>query len=114
MLFRSMASTLRPRAAMQLRQFDYPVNDYYLAASNGQSPPKPQKKGSYLAIFRHEDVVWRMPLAEQEFQLLHRLFSGQSIGQALEMAQREANEEALAANLSDWFSRWMRNGFFAA
>ena len=79
-------------------------------------PDEPAPEKSFLAVFRHEDVVWRMDLGEDEYHLLVTLFSGLPIGEALEKMQQERNisEEVLMTNLSEWFARWMRNGLLSA
>ena len=104
-----MDAILYPRKALALLQFSYPVNEYYRAvmAEKNPNPPLPEK--SWLAVFRHEDRVWRMDLAEAEYGLLHQLFGGATVGHAL-----EGMPESEAANISQWFSRWMRNGLLAA
>ena len=104
-----MESRLYPRKALQLFAFDYPVNAYYRAVMDDASPPKPRSKKTYLAVFRHEDVIWRMDLEALEYNLLSRLFAGESVGQALAEL-----EDSAAEKLSDYFSRWMRNGLLAA
>ena len=110
-----MESILHPRTALQLFAFDYPVNHYYIAgvAEEYLSPPAPEK--SFLAVFRHEDVMWRMDLGESEYRLLQKLFAGLTIGEALESLQHELAwpENELSNQLSEWFSRWMRNGLLA-
>lgn len=107
-----MESVLAPRAALQLFAFDYPVNDYFIASVEDTSPPRPAKEKTFLAVFRHEDIVWRMPLAENEYALLQTLFSGIPIGRALEITQQKLGlaEDECAPQLSEWFSRWIRNG----
>ncbi len=111
-----MERVLQPRTALQLFSFSYTVNAYYIAVKEDENPAKPLPKKSFLAVFRHEDVVWRMELAEDEFHLLQKLFSGLTIGDALETTQQEhaVSEEILSANLAQWFGRWMRNGLLAA
>lgn len=108
-----MAYRLRPRAALRLMRFEHAVNDYYLAVQEGESPPIIAQP-SYLAVFRHDDTVWRMPLDAEEYRLLQALFGGCSIAQALETVPMQAEGEARMANLSHWFGRWMRNGLLAA
>ncbi len=110
-----MESILYPRMALQLFAFHYPVNDYYLAVKEEQSPPPPKAEKSYVAVFRHEDVVWRMALGENEYHLLHKLFGGTPIGEALDALQTEHDlpGDELSNQLSEWFSRWMRNGLLA-
>ncbi len=110
-----MEAVLAPRAALQLFASNYPVNDYYLSVKEGQSPAPPLPEKTYLAAFRHEDVVWRMQLADQEYHLLQKLFTGMPIGTALHALQTELGvaEDELASQLSAWFSRWMRNGLLS-
>lgn len=103
-----MQSVLHPREALQLFAFEYPVNAFYRDALDERSPMPPLPEKSFLALFRHEDVVWRMDIEAMEYQLLRALFSGKTIGESL------ANiDESAAEKLSDYFSRWMRNGMLA-
>lgn len=106
---RLMESRLQPRQALQLLALRYPVNDYYQHVMDDVMPDAPSPKDSYLAVFRHEDIVWRMALESDEYQLLSRLFSGETIGEAL-----SEMEESASQKISEWFSRWMRNGLLAA
>ena len=100
-----METRLYPRIALQLFAFEYPVNAYYEGVKEDGSPTQPAPEKSFLAVFRHEDVVWRMDLDAMEHALLSTLFTGEPIGVAL------ANlDESAAEKLSEYFSRWMRNG----
>jgi len=110
-----MESVLYPRQALELFAFDYPVNRFYIAMKEGQSPAAPEKEKTFTAAFRHDDVVWRMDLAEQEYYLLKKLFAGIPVGQALESLQNELTlpEDELSTHLFEWFSRWIRNGLLA-
>ena len=103
---------LYPRIALQLLAFEFPVNRYYRAVMEEEAPSMPLPEKSFLAVFRHVDVVWRMDLGENEYYLLQKLFSGTPIGAALEELQTELElpENELVTNLSEWFARWMRNG----
>lgn len=110
-----MATRFYPRTALRLFAFDFPVNDYYIAVREEKALPAITPQKSWLAIFRHDDVVWRMTLEETEFQLLQALFSGKAVGGALEeMAAQNHDVNQLAAQLSHYFARWMRNGLLAA
>lgn len=110
-----MESVLHPRVALQLFAFTYPVNAYYIAVKEGQTPLPPSPEKSFVVVFRHEDVVWRMDLEENEYQLMRLLFVGTPIGVALDTLQsrNDTPEDALGGQLSAWFSRWMRNGLLA-
>lgn len=103
-----MESLLYPRKALQLFAFEYPVNAYFREVKDEKSPAPPAAQKSYIAVFRHEDVVWRMDLEAMEYELLSTLFSGKTIGEAL-----AGIDESAAGKLSEYFSRWMRNGMLA-
>lgn len=103
-----MESTLHPRAALELFSFSHPVNAYYRAAMEEEELEPPPPKPSYLVVFRHEDRVWRMDVDEEEYRLLKKLFGGMKVGEALS----DMHEDD-AAKISDYFSRWMRNGMLA-
>jgi uncharacterized protein (UPF0276 family) len=102
-----MQSRLYPRKALQLFTFTYPINRYYLEVIEGNAPPSPAPEKTYLAVFRHDDVVWRMDLEEAEYLLLQTLFSGKTIGEALGNLRQDYDA---GTQISDWFSRWIRNG----
>jgi uncharacterized protein (UPF0276 family) len=104
-----MESVLRPRTALYLHAFSYPVNAYYCAVMDNEPPPVPAPTASHVAVFRHDDVVWRMDLDTDEYHLLSKLFSGLPVGAALDGMDENASER-----LSAWFSRWIRNGLLAA
>jgi uncharacterized protein (UPF0276 family) len=110
-----MESILYPRKALQLFAFEYPVNAYYRAFKEEQSPSAPALEKSYVVVFRHDDVVWRMDIDATEYALLNQLFSGMPVGEALEAIQAELDipEDELMATLSEYFARWMRNGLLA-
>jgi uncharacterized protein (UPF0276 family) len=104
-----LESVLHPREALQLFTFKWSVNDYYRSVNEDHPmTTPPEQRPTYLAVFRHEDTVWRMELAEQEYALLERLFAGMPVGAALEEDSSAATEQ-----LSLWFARWIRNGLLA-
>lgn len=105
---RLMESHLFARKTLRLFAFRYPVNDYYRAVMEEQAPAIPAEKPSYLAVFRHEDTMWRLDLEKLEYQLLTRLFAGAVVGDALDDL-----DESISESLSKWFSRWIRNGLLA-
>ncbi|MBY0428990.1 MAG: DUF692 family protein [Alphaproteobacteria bacterium] len=111
-----MELTLHPRAALQLFEFTYPVNAFYKAVKENETPSIPAPQKSHLAVFRHDDIVWRMDIEAQEYILLQYLFSGMSVGTALEKTQSELglSDDELPPKLFSWFSRWIRNGLLAA
>lgn len=102
-----MKSNLYPRKALELHKFSYLTNQYYQAVMD-EKKVKPSKKNSYLAVFRHEDKVWRMDLEKEEFALLKKIFGGAKVGEALSKI-----DESQAHKISNWFSRWISNGLLA-
>jgi uncharacterized protein (UPF0276 family) len=100
-----MELKLYPRKALQLFAFKYPVNAYFHAIQNEQLPKPPSPEQSFVAVFRHQDIVWRMDLEEMEYTLLSKLFAGSTIGQALSNLDESATEK-----LSEYFSRWIHRG----
>ena len=102
-----MESILYPRKALELHQFSYLTNQYYQAAMDEREAAA-IKQNSHLAVFRHEDQVWRMDLEEEEFVLLKKIFGGAKVGEALSEI-----EESQAQKISSWFSRWINNGLLA-
>jgi uncharacterized protein (UPF0276 family) len=102
-----MESVLYPRKALELHQFYYLTNQYYQAVMDERETAA-INQGSYLAVFRHEDQVWRMDLEEEEFVLLKKIFGGTKVGEALSEL-----EESQAQKISSWFSRWINNGLLA-
>ncbi len=110
-----MEHILYPRTALKLFAFSHDINNYYIAVKEETSPPPPAVKETFVAVFRHDDVVWRMELEENEYRLLQKLFAGLPIGEALAELQKELAlpEDELSGQISNWFSRWMRNGLLA-
>jgi len=106
---RLMESRLPLRTALSLHRFRYPVNAYYGAVMDDLPPAVPELCDTYLAVFRHEDVMWRMDLDAAEYALLTRLWAGQTVAEALDGMDASAE-----ASLAEWFARWMRNGLLAA
>lgn len=110
-----MESVLLPRAALQLFAFDYPVNHYYRAVKEHAAPAKPPREKTFLAVFRHDDEIWRMDLDAVEYRLLRALFRGIPIGEALEQLDTETimSEEQRMMHFTNCCARWMRNGLLA-
>lgn len=98
-----LQSVLYPRKALRLIEFSYPVNRYYREVMEDKNPAPPTPESSWLAVFRHDDTMWRMEADKQEFRLLQNLFGGMSVDVALESVK--VDEE----NLTAWFARWMRH-----
>ena len=103
-----MESSIQFRDALAFHSFQFSTNFYYQDIMDGNKPSAPALKPSWVAVFRNNDVMWRMDLEYDEFRLLQLLFSGIRIGTALEEVGISAEE-----NLSDWFGRWMQHGILS-
>lgn len=109
-----IAVRLHPRKALALFAFTYPVNSFFRDVMKENNPPAPAPEASYVAVFRHEDVVWRLDLDALEYDLMVKLFAGQPVGEALESLVAEgADEMLLVTKLQEWFGSWIRNGLLA-
>ncbi len=109
-----MEFRLNPRKALKLFAFSYPVNEFYEAYLNGEKPDIPEKRPSFLAIYRHNDDLWRLDLDEREYMVLSSLFAGMPVGEALSAAIPEDDDGAeIMANVQNWFGKWMSNGLLA-
>lgn len=99
---------------LRLLALKFPLNDYFTAVRNGESPEIPEPADSYLALTRREYVVRRHALKRPQFELLGALAGGETIGTAIERAARVSPEaiELLAADLERWFREWTAAGFF--
>jgi uncharacterized protein (UPF0276 family) len=100
---------LYPREALTLMNFEWQVNEYYQAVMDEGVIPIPKLESTYLAVYRHEDIVWRMSLEKGEFELISKLFSGATIGESLSDIDDSENNK-----ITEYFSRWMRNGLLSA
>lgn len=99
---------------LRLLTLRFPLNDYYTALRDDETPPLPEPAESYLALTRREYVVRRHALERPQFELLSALAAGETVGVAIERAAQVSSEglDALAANLERWFREWTAAGFF--
>jgi hypothetical protein len=102
-------SSLRlvPAPCLRLLAFTFPVDDYYSAVKQGQSPAWPEPSPTWLAITRRDYVVRRVPLEPAEHQLLAAILADQSLGEALSASCATAKQVAY------WFAAWGRLRFFS-
>ncbi len=108
-----MDMVLRPRAALKIFVFSYPVNALYQAHLDGLELSEPEKQPSFLCVYRHNDTIWRLDLEEREYMVLSSLFAGLPVGEALNAAISGGDETAMAY-IGEWFSKWMGNGLLAS
>lgn len=107
---------LKGRAAMELHRFTHDVHRLYDQLVDGAAPEENADGAFYLAVVRHRDVLWRVPLEADEYRLLTAIFAHDNVGEALEHVAAEFDEAqlaALGANVQRWFAHWMESGLLA-
>lgn len=104
---------LVPRKAATLLAFENQANRYYQDFIDGLTPKAPEATPSWVAVFRHEDQVWRMDLSADEFKVLSRLFCGASLENAIDSACSDAEDSLVESVIQDWFNRWVSAGIFS-
>jgi hypothetical protein len=80
--------------------FEFPINDFYSHFRAGEEEPLPLPAPTYLALFRRDYVVRRLPLALGEHALLAALAAGEKLGEALVVS--ELPPESLFPLFRDW------------
>lgn len=108
------AARLQRRAASALLAFSYPVNAWLSAQREGKNPPCPAPQATFLYLYRHRNHVQRVELDEPEFLLLQAMAAEKPIGAVLDavIAAHPHHAKVVAANIQQWFARWLSQGFF--
>jgi hypothetical protein len=98
----------------------YPVNAYFQAfrRRDDDGPATiPDRRASATAVYRLDNVVWRMDLTIEAAALLSDLFEGHTLAAGLEKLERRTSDTDglvhTAANVNAWFRDWVSGGFFA-
>lgn len=101
---------------LRLLALRYPVHKYFSAVRRNEDPNLPGPAETYLAVTRRRYVVRHYELSRPAYQLLHALFDGESLGQAIRRAIEAAGSDLdhLPNNLREWFHDWAAEGFFRA
>lgn len=101
--------------AFRLHAFTYPVNDYYQAFREERDAAVPGPDRTWLAVFRRELKVWRMPLTRPQYAILESLGRGLPLAAALESAADLPGVDPgeLVESLREWFAAWAGEGLFA-
>jgi len=102
------AARLPASSAVRILKFDYPVNRFFQAFRNDETPSLPEAEASATAVYRKNHVVWRMDLTPAMAHVLDALFAGATLEEALSsIAPLEEPDVA------SWFREWVAAGFFA-
>jgi hypothetical protein len=100
--------------AFELLALRYPVNAYLQAVIDEEPLPDTRRTDTWVAVYRKDYEVWRLPLPNQAYQLLRRLQMGKSLGEAVDYVVSSAprQRQAWQGELFDWFQEWFAEGFF--
>lgn len=103
---------LRTIDAFRLLAFRYPVNAYLQSVKAGTVHPDTRRRDTWLAVYRRDYAVWRLPLSKQAFRLLEALAGGVTLAGAIRSVSGRGGpgEEQVFR----WFSRWVTEGFFSS
>lgn len=106
---------LEPVACLRLLAQRHPLLEYYSALRDERDAPLPEPADSFLALTRRDYEVRLHELTNAQYVLLAALMEGDSLGRAIErIAAADADSEALASSLEEWFRDWAAAGFFRA
>jgi hypothetical protein len=104
---------LEPVAAFRLLAFRYPVNAYLQTVrDDDHDHPKARLRDEWVAVYRRDFQMTRLPLRRDGHALLSDLVGGVPLGAALEAAMKR-NRRLSAETLSGWFRAWVAGGMFA-
>jgi hypothetical protein len=105
---------LVPVECLRLMSFHYPVHEYATAVRQGNKPQPPDRSPTYLIISRRDYIVRRAAVSREQFELLQALAAGTPVAAAIEQSAlaEQADLEALATSLREWFKTWASAGYF--
>jgi hypothetical protein len=102
--------------ALALLASSYPVNAYLQATLEAREVPLPAPREEWVAVYRRDYSVWRLPLRREPFLLLESLLGGATLSEAIGACADapEADLDLVVQKLREWFQDWTGLGFFAA
>jgi hypothetical protein len=106
-------AVLKPIAAFQLLEFDYPVSKYIGAVDEENPYPRLTRKKTWVVAYRRDFLVHRMDLTQPAYELLSALASGMTVGDAIMSVLSAKRRPAVKQKqLFEWFRDWMAEGLF--
>ncbi|HEY1256047.1 MAG TPA: DNA-binding domain-containing protein [Terracidiphilus sp.] len=78
--------------------------------------PPIERCDTWLAVHRYELVVYYRRLAREEYELLHALQGGSTLGEALESAFQNTSmtSQEQASSVGEWFANWAEFGWLCS
>jgi hypothetical protein len=102
-----------PIPALRLLAFDYDANEAFQAFRD-ETPMKPRRRKTWLAIHRRDYGVYRMPLTREAHTFLESLVARETIGSAIETFHGRFRRFPEQSDLFSWFRDWSAAGLFTA
>lgn len=99
-------SKLRLVPALRLLELDFPANDAFQSWRDEDPLVVPGPARTWLAVYRRDYSVIRMPLEGKAYRFLSELASGATLAEACDRILPEQEE------LFAWFRDWSSAGFF--
>lgn len=94
---------LRFVPAFRLLEFDCEANAIFIAIKHGKKCPRLRKKKTWLAVYRKDDVVWRMDLSKPQYDFLRAI---------AKTGRFPSSTRASETEIVQWLQRWIGEGFF--
>ena len=93
----------------------YPAHEYRAAVRNGERPPRPEAKPSFVVVHRGPEVLHTRELTAAAYALLDELARGTPLGEACEAAADTAgaSHESFQSALGGWFQEWTSLGWIS-
>ena len=107
------AARLVPTAALRVLAFRHPVSDAIDARVAGVPVVGARRRASWLALYRPQWTVMRVPLTRAEHDLLEALASGTPLGRALADATGRLKASERESTVFGWFRSWIARGMFS-
>jgi hypothetical protein len=105
---------IRPIAALRLVRLDYDANAAFQAFREDREM-MPVRRRTWVAVYRRDYSVFRMPLSREAFTFLQSLVvEGSTIGDAVATFHQSIRRLPEQQELFVWFRDWSAAGLFAA
>jgi hypothetical protein len=115
--------------AFRLLAFRYPVNAYLQSVRDEKHDhPAARLKAEYVAVYRRDYAIFRLPMSREAHDLLQDLAAGTALGVAVAAAMERSRRKGASGargsrrptprltedQLFKWFRDWMGGGVFAS
>ena len=109
------AARLSLHPSVQRVALFHPTHDFRAAIRAGEDPPRPPPASTHVVVYRGPESLHYVEIEPLAFDLLARLASGETLGEAGEgVAGGAAGEDAAAeleAKIAGWFQFWTASGW---